>query len=138
MKYNFELMKQKKNSQKYTWWLCWELDLNMFTNFNLNFWMGFQCVTVLTCLGLLWKKKDLSVLMINDLIKIVKIIYKWTSFCFLGIWCNFSKNRYISKCSYFINDCSCCCSHVSIVENVHGEFEVLLTPTEWVKVHAPQ
>ena len=21
---------------------------------------------------------------------------------------------------------------------VHGEFEVLVTPTEWVKVHAPQ
>ena len=25
-----------------------------------------------------------------------------------------------------------------IVEYGHGEFEVLLTPTEWVKVHAPQ
>ena len=34
--------------------------------------------------------------------------------------------------------CCCCCSHVSIVAYGHGEFEVLLTPTEWVKVHAPQ
>ena len=34
--------------------------------------------------------------------------------------------------------CCCCCSHVSIVACGHGEFEVLLTPTERVKVHAPQ
>ena len=34
--------------------------------------------------------------------------------------------------------CCCCCSHVSIVAYGHGEFEVLLTPTEWIKVHAPQ
>ena len=32
--------------------------------------------------------------------------------------------------------CCCCCSHVSIVAYGHGDF--LLTPTEWVKVHAPQ
>ena len=42
----------------------------MFTNFNLNLRMGFYGGTVLTCLSLLLKKTVLSVLMINNLIKI--------------------------------------------------------------------
>ena len=39
---------------------------------------------------------------------------------------------------FFLRCCCCCYSHVSIVANGHGEFEVLLAPTEWVKIHASQ
>ena len=41
---------------------------------NLNFWVGFQCVTLLTCLSILLKKTDLSFPMINILIRTVKTI----------------------------------------------------------------
>ena len=52
-------------------------------------------------------------------------------------WCLLRSEIRIKPPSTSIYSC-CCCSHVSIVANGHGEFEVLLTPTEWVKVHAPQ
>ena len=46
----------------------------MLINMNLKFWVGFQCVTLLTCLRILLKKTDLSVPMINILIRTVKTI----------------------------------------------------------------
>ena len=42
--------------------------------FNMKFWMGFHCVAVLVCFIPRLKKTDLSVLMINILIKIVTTI----------------------------------------------------------------
>ena len=36
IKYNLELIKQNL-FRKYTWWLCWEQVLNMFTNLNLKY-----------------------------------------------------------------------------------------------------
>ena len=39
---------------------------------EFEFWVGFQCVTLLTCLSILLKKTDLSVTMINILIRTVK------------------------------------------------------------------
>ena len=45
-------------------------------------------------------------------------------------WC-ITWQKIVSSTTWWTPPC-CCCSHVSIVANGHGKFEVLLTLTEWI------
>jgi len=75
----------------------------MFTNLNLKFWVGFQCVTLLRCLCILLKKTVLSVPMINISIRTVKTIICLNEqvFFFRNV-CNFSQKKYILNVHIFI------------------------------------
>ena len=69
----------------------------MFTNLNLKFWVGFQCVTLLRCLSILLKKTVLSFPMINISIRTVKTIICLNEQVFV-----LSQNKYILNVHIFI------------------------------------